>query len=256
MAAPAFKLANSVSAGIPSVGFGCWKVPKDVCENVIFRAIELGYRHIDCAADYGNEKEVGLGIRKAINAGIVKREDLWVTSKLWNTFHETEHVKPACQRSLSDLGLDYLDLYLIHFPISLKYVPFSERYPPEWFHDPNASEAKMEIIDVPVQTTWRAMEALAKEGLVKHIGLSNFNCQAIRDLLSYAEIKPAVPQVEIHPYLQQTNLVRYAQSVGIHLTAFSPMGHGASYWNDSIAAIREPIVQDLAKKYGRNFHPV
>lgn len=248
MLAPTMKIAQGA---IPAVGFGCWKVPKDVCENVVFKAIEIGYRHIDCAADYGNEKEVGLGIKKAISSGLVKREDLWITSKLWNTFHEPQYVKPACQKSLSDLGLEYLDLYLIHFPISLKYVPFDVRYPPEWFHDPNASEPKMEIIDVPVQSTWKAMEGLIKDGLVKNIGLSNFNCQGIRDLMSFAEIKPASLQVEIHPYLQQANLLRYAQSLGLHVTAFSPMGHGASYWNDSIAAIREPIVKDLAKKYGK-----
>ena len=151
----------------------------------------------------GNEVEVGQGIARAIESGNVKREDLWVTSKLWNTFHEPQHVRPACLKTLKDLGLDYLDLYLIHFPISLKYVPFEKRYPPEWFHDPNVEDPKMELISVPIQSTWEAMEALVKEGLVKNIGVSNFSCQGIRDLMSYANIKPAVLQVELHPYLQQ-----------------------------------------------------
>ena len=251
-AAKTFAVANALGASktIPAVGYGCWKVPKDICADIVEAAIKSGYRHLDCAADYGNEKEVGQGIKRAIDAGIVKREDLWVTSKLWNTFHESKHVKAACQRTLSDLGLDYLDNYLIHFPISLKFVPFEKRYPPEWFHDPDAPNPKMELIDVPVQETWQAMEALHDAGLVKNIGLSNFNCQGIRDVMSYARVKPAVLQVEIHPYLQQPNLVRYAQSLGIHVTAFSPMGHGASYWNDTIAAIREPVVKDIAKKHG------
>ena len=249
--ATAFPIRNS-SKLIPSVGYGCWKVPKETCSNLIEEAIKSGYRHIDCAADYGNEKEVGQGIRNAIQSGLVKREDLWITSKLWNTFHEPQHVKAACQRSLTDLGLDYLDLYLIHFPISLKFVPFETRYPPEWFHDPNAEHPKMELIDVSVQDTWRAMEDLVEQGLVKNIGISNFNCQGIRDVMSYSRIKPVVLQVELHPYLQQVNLVRYAQSLGIHVTAFSPMGHGASYWNDAVAAIREPVIKELASKHGKD----
>jgi D-xylose reductase len=151
---------------------------------------------------------------------------------------------------LNDLGLDYLDLYLIHFPISLKYVPFEKRYPPEWFHDPEATKPCMELIDVPVQSTWKALETLVDDGHVRNIGLSNFNCQGIRDVMSYARIKPSVLQVELHPYLQQANLVRYTQSLGIHVTAYSPMGHGASYWNESIAAIREPVVKELAAKHG------
>ena len=136
-----FSLSNSPSKlhnAIPGVGFGMWKVDKSACSDLVFGAIQSGYRHLDCAADYGNEKEVGEGIKKAIDAGLVKREDLWVTSKLWNTYHEPQHVIPACKKSLNDLGLDYLDLYLIHFPISLKYVPFDVRYPPEWFHTPEA----------------------------------------------------------------------------------------------------------------------
>jgi len=252
MANRKFELKNSSSDvnSIPCVGFGLWKVPKDVCADVVFNGIKIGYRHLDCAADYGNEIEVGKGIKNAIAAGIVKREDLWITSKLWNTFHEAQHVKPACEKSLNDLGLEYLDLYLIHFPIALKYVPFDLRYPPEWFHDPDADNPKMEPIEVSTYETWRAMEKLVTEGLVKNIGLSNYNLQGIREVVSYAKIKPAVLQIECHPYLQQTNLVRYCQDIGIHVTAYSPLGHGASYFDDSVSAIREMIVQKLAKKYG------
>ena len=123
------------------------------------------------------------------------REEVFVTSKLWNTFHAPQHVEAACRRTLQDLGLDYLDLFLIHFPISLKYVPFETRYPPEWLHDPHGDVKKMEFEEVPVQDTWRAMESRVDKGLVKNIGVSNWNCQGLRDLFSYARIKPSVLQV-------------------------------------------------------------
>jgi D-xylose reductase len=117
---------------MPSVGLGCWKIPNDQTAEATYQAIKAGFRCIDQAADYGNEKESGEGIAKAIGEGLVTREQLWVTSKLWNTYHRKEHVKAACKRSMEDLKVDYLDLYLIHFPIALKFVPFEERYPPEW----------------------------------------------------------------------------------------------------------------------------
>ena len=120
-----FPLANG---SMPAVGYGCWKVAKDKAADLVESVIKAGYRHIDGACDYGNEKEVGQGIRNAIGSGLVKREELFVTSKLWNTFHDPQHVEAACRKSLDDLGLDYLDLYLIHFPISLKFVPFETRY--------------------------------------------------------------------------------------------------------------------------------
>lgn len=116
------------------MGLGLWKIPKDVCSQVVQDALKVGYRCLDGACDYGNEKEVGDGIAKAIADGVVKREDIFVTSKLWNTFHRKEHVREGCLRTLKDLGLTYLDLYLIHFPIALKYVDPETRYPPEWNH--------------------------------------------------------------------------------------------------------------------------
>ena len=140
---------------------------------------------------------MGEGVRRAIEAGVCKREDLHITTKLWNTYHHPDHVKLACQRSLDDMGLSYVDLYLIHFPIPLKFVPFEKRYPPEWFYDPDAAQPKMEPAEVPVQDTWRAMEELVHLGMAKNIGLSNFNCQGIRDVYNFAKIKPSVLQVRI-----------------------------------------------------------
>ena len=151
--------------------------------------------------------QVGQGIKRAIDAGVCKREDLFVTSKLWNTFHAPEHVVAACKKSLDDLGLDYLDLYLIHFPISLKYVPFDVRYPPEWINDPTRSEKKMEFAPVSVSSTWQAMEGLVEQGLVKNIGLSNWNAQGLRDIFSYAKVKPSVLQVCIRDKREQIKYV-------------------------------------------------
>lgn len=122
---------------MPQVGLGCWKIPNEQTADIVYNAIKEGYRCIDQACDYGNEKEAGQGIKKALDEGVTTREDLFVTSKLWNTYHKKEHVKAACKKTLEDLGLDYLDLYLIHFPISLKFVPFEKRYPPGWDFDPD-----------------------------------------------------------------------------------------------------------------------
>jgi len=242
---------------MPVLGLGTWKIPKEQCAAIVKQSLELGYRLLDCACDYGNEKEVGLGLKQAIEAGIVKRSDVWVTSKLWNTFHAKEHVRAACKRTLSDLGLEYLDLYLVHFPISLKYVDFETRYPPEWNYDP----AKPGLVhaDVPTAETWAAMEELVKEGLVRNIGISNFNCQHIMDLMKYAKIKPAVNQIELHPYLQQPQLVEYCQrkDVNIPITAYSSFG-GASYvpLGVKVAINTEPLLEhkvivNIAKKHNK-----
>src|SRR5262245_26105817 len=120
---------------LPAIGLGLWKVEKPTVAALVAEAARCGYRHFDCASDYGNEATGGDGLRDVLTGGIAKREDLWITSKLWNTNHASQHVRPACERSLHDLGLDYLDLYLIHFPIALEYVPPETRYPAGWFHD-------------------------------------------------------------------------------------------------------------------------
>jgi diketogulonate reductase-like aldo/keto reductase len=237
------KLPNG---NMPSIGYGCWKLSKEKAADVVEKVLSLGYRHIDSACDYGNEVEVGEGIAGAVNNGICKREDIFVTSKLWNTYHAPEHVVQACKRTLSDLKLEYLDLYLIHFPISLKFVPFEKRYPPEWFHDPEAKDKKMEFASVSVMDTWRAMEQLVEKGLVKNIGVSNWNCQGLRDLLSYAKIKPSVLQIELHPYLQQAKLVQYAQSQGLVITGFSPLGNGVSYWREDFSCMKEDTIMSIS----------
>lgn len=240
---------------IPSVGLGFWKIDRDRTADVTVEAVKLGYRHLDCAADYGNEGEVGEGIERVLKHGLCNRDSLWVTSKLWNTYHRPSHVGRACRRTLQDLRVDYLDLYLIHFPISLAYVPFEVRYPAGWFYDPDAKPPRMVHDPVPIAETWDAMERLVDEGLVRHIGISNFGVSLIRDLLSYCRIRPSVLQVESHPYLVQSKLLRYCQSEQIAYTAFSPFGApsyiplGMATAQDSV--MNDPVVLGIAKSVDR-----
>ena len=242
-------------AKFPSMGLGLWKLDLSSAAAMVSEALKVGYRHLDGACDYGNEAACGAGLQSSLASGVVRREDVWVTSKLWNTYHRAEHVMAACKRSLADWQLDYFDLYLIHFPISLAYVPFEERYPPGWFFDPSQPAEGMLSVHVPIIETWRAMEQLVDEGLVKHIGVSNFGCSLLRDLLSQARIRPAVLQIESHPYLVQSKLVRYCQQESVAVTAFSPLGAGSyvplgmATYEQSV--LNEPRIIGIAKKHGK-----
>lgn len=239
----------------PAVGLGWWKMPKPEAPALVAAAIRAGYRHFDCACDYGNEAQVGEGIAAALSAGLCRREDLWVTSKLWNTYHEPKYVRAACERSLRDLRLDALDLYLVHFPIALAYVPFEVRYPPEWFHDPQAAKPAMKPINVPYADTWGAMEELQRAGLVKRIGVCNLNISLLRDLLASCSIRPAVHQMELHPYLTQPRQLRFCAQEKIAVTAFSPLG-SPSYESIGMArpdenVLADPVVTAIAAAHGR-----
>lgn len=239
-------MSNS-KTNMPKVGFGLWKIPQDICADAVYSAIKAGYRHLDSACDYGNEKQVGEGIKRAIEDGLCTRQELWVTSKLWNTYHAKEHVKPALERTLSDLQLDYLDLYLIHFPIAQPYVDFDDRYPPEWITDPAADNPCMELAPVPLYETWQAMEALHEQGLAKEIGICNYNTGLLHDLMSYAKVKPSVLQVESHPYLTQERLMRLASQYDIQVTAFSPLG-ALSYLELDMAGASESVLEQAVVK--------
>ncbi len=226
---------------MPRIGFGLWKIPREDTAASVVEAVRAGYRHFDSAADYANEAETGAGLAQAIAEGLVNREDLWITSKLWNTFHAAEHVEEACRKTLTDLQVECLDLYLIHFPIALEYVPIETRYPPEWLFDPDAAEPEMKRVRVPLHETWSAMEALVDKGLVKRIGVCNYNSALLHDLMSYARIKPAMLQIEAHPYLTQEKLIRCAKGYGMDVTAFSPLG-AQSYFELNMAEAGESLL--------------
>jgi len=255
------KAAMAGPAQLPDmnfIGLGCWKADKGVMEDVVYNAIKMGYRHLDCAADYGNEVEVGKGIKKAIDEGICTREQLWITSKLWNTYHRKEHVPLAAQKSLDDLGIGYFDLYLIHFPISLQFVPIEARYPPEWTDiDSPPNGGKCVFDPVPYQETWEAMEALVASGKAKNIGVCNLKIVALMDLLSYCKIKPACVQVELHVYLQQKNLVDYCHLNGISVVGFSPLGAksylamGPIFATEADDCFNDPVLVRIAESHGK-----
>ncbi|EGN93133.1 hypothetical protein SERLA73DRAFT_189997 [Serpula lacrymans var. lacrymans S7.3] len=237
---------------MPLVGFGLWKVTKATCADTVYNAIKAGYRLFDGAGDYGNEKEAGEGVRRALQDGLVKREDLFITSKLWNTFHAHDHVKSLAKMQLGLWGIDYFDLFLVHFPISLKYVDPSHRYPPEWFGD----DGKVYLQNTPMQETWGAMEELVDEGVAKNIGLSNCQGSLILDVLRYAKYEPQVLQVELHPYLTQDALVDLSKTLGIAVTAYSSFGP-QSYVELGIdkgipSLLQHNSVEALATKYKKS----
>lgn len=240
---------------ITDIGLGLWKIPNNQCSDTVYNAIKLGYRHLDSACDYGNEVEVGQGINRAIADGLCAREDLSITSKLWNTYHAREHVKPALEKILTDLKLDYLDTFLIHFPIAQAFVPFEKRYPPEWFYEPEAENPAMKLVPIPLHETWQAMEDLVHDGLVKQIGVCNYNSGLLHDLMAYATIKPAQLQIESHPYLTQESLIRLAKNYGMSVTAFSPFG-ALSYIELEMAGenesvLNQKIITQCAQQYNK-----
>lgn len=226
---------------MPRIGFGLWKIAQDDTASAVLEAVRAGYRHFDSAADYANEVQTGEGLAQAMADGMVAREELWITSKLWNTFHAAEHVEEACRKTLADLRLDYLDLYLIHFPIALQYVPIADRYPPEWTFEAEAEKPQMVRAPVPLHETWAAMEQLVDKGLVKRIGVCNYNSALLHDLMAYANVKPAMLQIEAHPYLTQERLIRLAGDYGIDVTAFSPLG-AQSYFELGMADTGESLL--------------
>lgn len=242
---------------MPLVGLGCWKIPNEVCATQVYEAIKLGYRLFDGAQDYGNEKEVGEGIRQAIAEGVVERKELFVVSKLWNNFHDPKHVKLALNRTLSDTGLDYIDLFYIHFPLAFKFVPFEEKYPPGFYT--GAEDAKKGVIteaNIPLIDTYRALEACVEEGLIKSIGISNFNGSLVQDLLRGCTIKPVALQIEHHPYLTQEHMVNYCGREKIQIVAYSSFGPQSFIELDSKLAKETPtlfeneVVKQIADSHG------
>lgn len=223
---------------MPSIGLGTWLAePNEVYESVL-EALRIGYRHIDCAHIYKNEIEVGHALDYAFRYGIVKREEIFVTSKLWNSDHNPESVEAAINKSLSKLQLKKLDLYLIHWPVALK----------EGLDFPESADDLISLGEIPLAETWKAMAVLKSKDLTKHIGVSNFNTSKIESLITDTKIKPEVNQVELHPYFQQKALVEYCQKNGIIVTAYSPFG-GKRMLKKNINIFEDAVLVEIAEKH-------
>lgn len=231
---------------MPIIGLGVWRMEGKDIRDLIINAIKIGYRHFDCAADYKNEAEVGEALAEAFKSGLVKREDLFITTKLWNSDHG--HVAEACKDSLKKLQLDYLDLYLVHFPVATRHTGVGTT-------DSAIGEDGVLDIDttISLETTWHAMEDLVSKGLVRSIGISNYDIFLTRDCLAYSKVKPAVNQIETHPYFQRDSLVKFCQKHGICVTAHTPLG-GAdanAEWFGTVSCLENQVLKGLAEKYRR-----
>jgi len=252
----------NTGAKLPQVGLGTWQAKKGEVSAAVKHAIEVsGYRHIDCASNYLNEDEIGDTLTDLFKRGVVKREDLFLTSKLNNPYHHREHVKPHLQKTLKDLNVEYLDLWLMHWPVAFAYVPydqekrgFADDYDPNGCSKVDLSKYGGSRIDrtVTIRETWEAMEECYNAGLVKAIGISNFNSGLIHDLLTYAKVKPAVLQVELHPYLQQNQLVAYCQKEGIAVEGYSPLGTSGFKKENEPSVLQDSVLNEIGKKHNKS----
>ena len=223
---------------MPALGLGTWKAAPGDVGQAVRTALELGYRHIDCAAIYGNEAEIGAALADTLAHGGVRREALWITSKLWNDCHAPEQVRPALERTLADLRLEQLDLYLIHWPVVHRHGVLM----------PSVANDQVALEQQPLHTTWAAMEALVDAGLVRHIGLSNCSATKVAALLPHCRIRPVMNQVERHPWLQQLELLSLCQREGIALTAYSPLGSPAA--GGPAPLLSDRVITAIAARHG------
>ncbi|KAI4367208.1 hypothetical protein MLD38_022971 [Melastoma candidum] len=237
-------IALNSGFAMPVIGLGLFRVHGEDVRDLLFHAIKVGYRHFDCAAKYKNEVEVGEAFVEAFRLGLVCRDQLFITTKVWNSDHG--HVIEACKDSLKKLQLDYLDLYLVHFPVPTKHTGVG---------------AMASVIDkdgvldidttVSLESTWRSMEKLVSMGLVRSIGISNYSLLLTRDCLAYSKIKPAVNQIELHPYFQRESLVKFCQKHNICVTAHTPLGGSTANTEmfGSVSCLDDSTLKGLAKKY-------
>lgn len=223
---------------IPALGFGTLIPDAAVTITATRDALEAGFRHFDCAERYGNEREVGRALEAGLAAGGIARGDIFITTKLWNSNHRPARVEPAFEASLERLGLNYLDLYLIHTPFAFQ--PGDE-------HDPRDQDGAV-LYDpgVTLLDTWRAMESLVDHGRCRAIGLSDIGLDEVKTIYESARIKPAVVEVESHPYLPETELLEFCKEKGVVLLAFAPLGHGMKP-----GLLEDPVVSGVAARVGK-----
>eukprot|EP00804_Cyclotella_cryptica_P018798 CCRYP_021000-RD/>CCRYP_021000-RD protein AED:0.35 eAED:0.35 QI:346/1/0.87/1/0.71/0.62/8/1142/362 len=234
---------------MPKVGMGTLGISPSEASTVINEALSLGYRLFDCAPVYFNEKEIGDAFHESTSG--VPRTDVFITSKLASPFHRPEHVEPALRKTLNDLRIGYLDLFLIHWPVAFKYVEFdpSARGWPDEEIDESEGGARIDP-NVSIRDTWTAMERLVDKGLVKYIGVANFPVMLLHDLLSYARIPPVVNQVEIHPYNQQSKLLSYCKSRNVAVQAYSPLGLPSYKETGEPDLLLDPVLKEIAAAHG------
>jgi len=236
------RFANGDS--MPLFGLGTWKSEPGDVQRAVADAIRMGYRHVDCSPIYGNEPEVGAALAEVVRSGVVDRDDVWVTSKLWNNAHAPPDVIPALESTLADLGLETLDLYLIHWPVAQRRdVLF-----------PETGADMVSLDEIPIAATWGAMEKAVDRGLTRHIGVSNFSADKIEAILGYCRIRPEVDQVELHPYLQQNDLLEFCRSNDLLATAYSPLGSPDRperlRQDDEPVLLSDPVAQRVAARHG------
>jgi alcohol dehydrogenase (NADP+) len=235
---------------MPPIGLGTFLMDRNHVTSALQTALDIGYRRIDCAPVYFNEDVVGDALYDILKQGLVPRRDLFVLSKLASPFHSPQHVEMACRKTLADLRLDYLDLYLVHWPVAFKHVPLdltTRGYPDEEI-DNSAGGLNIDET-VSIHDTWQAMERLVQTGLVRAIGVSNFPVMLLHELLSKATIPPVVNQCERHPYLQQTRLVQYCLRRGIHFQAYSPLGTPGFRESAEPNVLQDPTLVQIARRH-------
>lgn len=242
----------NTGAKMPVVGlgtFGSDHVPPEKVAEAVKEAIALGYRHIDCASVYGNEKEIGSALKEVLDSGLVRREELFITSKVWNDMHGDGAVIASCAKSLQDLGLDYVDLYLVHWP-------FPNYHPPFCDVDSRSPDSRPFYIE-DFMGVWRQMEKLYKMGLAKAIGTSNVTIPKFKEILKACSVKPACNEMELHPHFQQRELMNFVLDNGMVPIGFSPIGSPQRPARDTTPEdtvdTADPVIVEIAQAHG--VHP-